>query len=136
MKKNISLKSIFAIRKDDLSQKLNGLTLPKDAQRVEMVVTDFLNNLFETEGDYRQHLTQSEDYVLQAAISILSAQQTIISELTKVASKPRAKSTTVNRDDEIKVGLRKKQIPGVAPIKKILGAIKASSSSIRSILIS
>ena len=34
MKKNISLKSIFAIRKDDLSQKLNGLTLPKDAQRV------------------------------------------------------------------------------------------------------
>ena len=59
MKKNISCKSIFAIRKDDLSQKLNGLTLPKDAQRVEMVVTDFLNNLFETEGDYRQHLTQS-----------------------------------------------------------------------------
>lgn len=126
MKKNISLKSIFAIRKDDLSQKLNGLTLPKDAQRVEMVVTDFLNNLFETEGDYRQHLTQSEDYVLQAAISILSAQQTIISELTKVASKPRAKSTTVNRDDEIKVGLRKKQIPitiGGSAIGSAAGAI-------------
>ena len=86
----------------------------------------FLNNLFETEGDYRQHLTQSEDYVLQAAISILSAQQTIISELTKVASKPRAKSTTVNRDDEIKVGLRKKQIPitiGGSAIGSAAGAI-------------
>ena len=43
----ITLKSIFASSKEDLSQKLSGLSLPKDAQKIQETVADFLEKLFE-----------------------------------------------------------------------------------------
>ena len=48
-----------------MADKLTGLALPKDAKKVQEIVSQFLGNLFESDGVYRQNLTQSEDYILQ-----------------------------------------------------------------------
>lgn len=110
MDTGITLKSIFASSKENLSQKLSGLSLPKDAQRIQEIVTDFLKKIFEPEGEYRQHLTQSEDYILQAAMSLLSAQQKIATELTQETPSIIAKkSSSINDTDLSKSALLKKE---------------------------
>lgn len=83
MDANKTLKDIFASRKNELTDKLTGLKLPENAQEVQKIVSEHLSSLFESEGVYRQHLTQSEDYIIEAAISLLSAQQKISSVLAK-----------------------------------------------------
>ena len=64
-----TLKELFESRKEELSEKLKSLSLSKDSSKIQSIVTDYLNELFDSDGEFRQNLTQSEDYVLQAAIS-------------------------------------------------------------------
>ena len=86
MENKQTLRELFESRKEELAAKLADLTLPKDAALVQSVVTKYLNDMFDSEGDFRQNLTQSEDYILQAAMSLLNAQQKISSVLTKEVS--------------------------------------------------
>ena len=57
----ITLTNVFESHKEALSEKLKGLSLPHDARKVQEIVADFLNSLFESDGIYRQNLNQSED---------------------------------------------------------------------------
>ena len=77
-----TLKELFESRKNELSEKLSTLSFPKDASKIQSVVTDYLNDLFDSDGEFRQNLTQSEDYILQAAMSLLNAQQSMIGEFS------------------------------------------------------
>ena len=77
-----TLKELFESRKNELSEKLSTLYLPKDASKIQSVVTDYLNDLFDSDGEFRQNLTQSEDFILQAAMSLLNAQQSMIGEFS------------------------------------------------------
>ncbi len=91
MADNITLKGLFESNKTELEQQLDGLTLPQDATKVQNVIAGYLNKMFDSEGEFRQSLTQSEDYILQAAMSLLGAQQeisTTILEQTKAEAKP------------------------------------------------
>ena len=81
-----TLTSVFEAHKVSLSNKLKGYSLPRDSKQVEETVTEFLQLMFENDSDYRQGLTQSEDYILQSAIQLLRAQQSIASEIVSVAS--------------------------------------------------
>ncbi len=78
-----TLKQLFESQRDVLAQRLEGMKLPKDAEKAQAVVSNYLNELFDGDGEFRQNLTQSEDYILQAAMSLLNAQQSMISPLTK-----------------------------------------------------
>lgn len=73
-----TLGSIFEATKGDLASSLSGLMLPKDAERVQTVITEYLNQVCDENSDYRQNLTQSEDYILQAALSMLNAQRALV----------------------------------------------------------
>lgn len=105
---NITLKSIFALNKDELSKKLSGLILPKDSQKIQTIVSDFLGNLFENDGMYRQSLTDQEDFILLAAIELIKSQQNITSELTKNYNC--TSQSTANNIKEQKSELRKKNL--------------------------
>ena len=83
----MTLTEIFKNNELSLREKLSGLSLPKDAKKVQKVISDFLNNLFDTEGEYRQNLTQTEDYILQAAMQLMQTQQNITSEMVNQISK-------------------------------------------------
>ena len=76
-----TLYSLFISSKDELTSQLEGLTLPSGAQKVQSCVVKYFNKIFDADGDFRQNLTQSEDYILQAALSMLTMQQTMLGEL-------------------------------------------------------
>lgn len=95
---SISLMSLFESNNDQLQAKLDGLTLPKDSQKIQAVVTEYLDSLFDSDGDFRQNLTQSEDYILQAALSLLNAQKEINKSL--ITEIPKARPITNSQDNE------------------------------------
>lgn len=76
-----TLYSLFVASKDELASQLGGLTLPSGEQEVQSCVVKYFNKIFDADGDFRQNLTQSEDYILQAALSMLTMQQTMLGEL-------------------------------------------------------
>ena len=77
MNAKTTLVSLFNKEKETLEKQLTGLLLPKDTEHIQKVIAEYFNTLLESESDFRQSLTQSEDYILQAALSLLSAQQEI-----------------------------------------------------------
>ena len=126
-----TLKALFESRKDELSQKLANLSLPKDAALVQQTVSNYLNDLFDSDGDFRQNLTQAEDYILQAAMSLLNAQQSMLGEFAKASvaknigsqedSKAKAGHETLNTTD----GLKKQEYPYVIGGSAVGGAAGA-----------
>lgn len=85
MDTNITLKSVFSSTKEELAQKLSNLSLPKDATKVQGILTDHLSALFENENGYRQNLTESEDYILQSVLRLLNSQQNIAKAIAESA---------------------------------------------------
>ena len=105
-----TLKELFESHKEELAQKLANCCLPKDAEQVQQTVTSYLNELFDANGDFRQNLTQSEDYILQAAMSLLSAQQSMVSEFASISKKGLEKAIMpeqVHVSDASSISLRK-----------------------------
>lgn len=95
MPTQITLASLFASQKQSLETQLEGLSLPKDALKTQGIVCDYLNALFNKEGEFRQNLTQSEDYILQAALSLLDAQKEISNIFAQEASSKAKKILSV-----------------------------------------
>lgn len=83
MNAKTTLVSLFNKDRETLENKLEGFVLPKDAEKIQQIVCKFLNSMFENDGEYRQQLTQAEDYILQAALGLLNAQHNIAKEVTK-----------------------------------------------------
>ena len=73
-----SLKSLFEQSKTTLTTKLESLSLPRDSQKVQDIVSRHLNDLLDSTGEYRQALTQSEEFILLSAMNLLQAQQAMI----------------------------------------------------------
>lgn len=74
---------MFEANKQALEQELTGLMLPKDVNKIQSIVTNYFDSLFNQGGEYRQNLSVSEDYILQAALSLLNAQQEMGRKLTE-----------------------------------------------------
>lgn len=75
MDDKITLRALFDSKINDLEQRMEGLSLPKDNLKIQEIISSYLSELFDSEGAFRQNLTQSEDYLLQATMSLLTAQQ-------------------------------------------------------------
>ncbi len=82
----VSLKNLFESKKDRLSSQLAGFTLPQNTDAVYKTVYDYFNEVFDADSEFRQNLTQSEDYILQAAISLLNAQKEMANSMKVSAS--------------------------------------------------
>lgn len=78
-----TLALMFEANKQALEKELTGLKLPKDVNKIQSVVTNCFDSLFNQSGEYRQNLSVSEDYILQAALSLLNAQQEMSRKLTE-----------------------------------------------------
>lgn len=98
-----TLCELFESNKAELQQALTEMVLPKDLNRVQETVSSYLGKVFDSEGEFRQNLTQSEDYILEAAISLLNAQQKISVALTKEvgnSSAPKLMRPTTTTQEE------------------------------------
>ncbi len=101
----VSLQKLFKSRKEQLSAKLAGMSLPKDTDAVYRAVYDYFNEVFDADGEFRQNLTQSEDYILQAAISLLNAQRDMATSMKPIDEpEPQAEeehSSSISEDKSI-----------------------------------
>lgn len=70
-----SLVSMFEANRQTLEKQLAGLMLPNDANKIQNLVSDFFDKLLGENGEFRRGLSLPEDYILQAALSLLNAQQ-------------------------------------------------------------
>lgn len=104
-----TLTSVFESNKSILKERLEGLSLPSDAPKIQRIINDYLNEMFNNEGEFRQNLTQAEDYILQAALSLLNAQQAMTKEMTPVAAPSQPKLESVSPQPFS--GLKKEKYP-------------------------
>lgn len=124
-----SLKNLFESKQDNLRNSLLNFELPKDALKIEHAVSEYLNNLFDENGEFRMQLTQSEDYILQSALSLLNAQQAILSEVSKgkeQKTEPILPKTNDNRNTIQSNGISKEAIPysiGASAAGGVIGGV-------------
>ena len=121
------LKNLFESKQDYLRNSLQDLQLPKDALKIERAVSEYLNKLFDENGEFRMQLTQSEDYILQSALSLLNAQQAILSEVSMVKEqKAEPKQHTINKNAIQSNGLSKEAVPysiGASAAGGVIGGV-------------
>lgn len=122
-----TLRNLFESDQDKLRSMLQDLELPKDAAKIEGAVSHYLNELFDNDGEFRLQLTQAEDYILQSALSLLNAQQTIVSELSKNNHHSEATAQRVQTVRKTAVdGINKNAIPysiGATAVGGIIGGV-------------
>lgn len=125
METKLSLKSLFESNQEQLAEKLSQFVLPKDAVNVQNTVQQYLNELFDSDGEFRQNLTTSEDYILQAAMSLLNAQQAMVSEFATSSHVENNASNKVNNKIQPKqsAGLNKELYPHTIGATAIGGAV-------------
>lgn len=87
-----TLTSIFDAGRVSLEQKLEGLTLPDDAERIQSILKQGLMELVAPKGEYRLSLTMSEDAILQDAIALLDIQQRFLQKTT-ASNQPKPHAT-------------------------------------------
>lgn len=104
-----TLTTIFESNKSVLKERLEGLGLPFDASKIQKIINDYLNEMFNNEGEFRQSLTQAEDYILQAALSLLNAQRTMIKEMTPIVVPQQPKLESISQSAFS--GLKKEKYP-------------------------
>lgn len=126
-----SITSIFESNQSVLKERLQGFKLPSDSSKIQTIINDYLNEMFDDEGDFRQSLTQSEDYILQAALSLLNAQQSITKEVTPNIS---FQQPLNQPQPQIRSGLKKEQYPfalvGTAVGGGLCGALMGTWASV------
>lgn len=105
-----SLKTAFESVRPELEAKLSSMTLSKDSVKIQQTIIEYLNRLLDENGEYRQNLTMSEDYVLQAAISLLNAQQAMAGEFANNIRPASPMSISMNESTK-STGLKSEQCP-------------------------
>lgn len=72
-----NLISFFKRLEPEFRAQVSNLSLQSDPGKVLSIVKNFLDQLLDSEGEYRQNLTQAEDYILESALSLLNAHNEI-----------------------------------------------------------
>ena len=103
---------------------MESLSLPRDAQKVQDIVSHHLNGLLDSTGEYRQTLTQSEEFILLSAMNLLQAQQVMIGAVN-VPHNNQNQSNTTEPTCEKKGVVSKEHIPFVVGGTAIGGAAGA-----------
>lgn len=104
-----TLTTIFESNKSVLKGKLEGLSLPANVTHIQNIINNYLDEMFNNDGEFRQSLTVAEDYILQAALTLLNAQQAMIKELIPVITPTQLKLESVSPQPIS--GLKKEKYP-------------------------
>ena len=124
----ISLETLFTDSEQQLREKLSNLTVPKDTEKIQSIISEHFSNLLIEEGDFRQNLTQSEDYILQAVMAILNAHQARYTCFPKTEVKTEPAEETMNVEHKNKLnekGATKDKIIGQKTINLASSSVAA-----------
>lgn len=106
-----SIHSLFLLGKDEFAKQLRNYSLPCDSLKVQSMITEYLNQLLDSKGDFRNNLSESEDHILQAAMNLLEQQQVLTSTICSTVNVNRCNvvnkqftSSLSNKDAGITLG--------------------------------
>ena len=84
-----SLKKLFNVKQSILSDELNSFVLPDDSQKACDIVLKHIEELLDPYGEYRQSLTQSEEYMFLSALNLVNMQQVMVDAInSQISSAP------------------------------------------------
>ena len=109
MESRCTLTGLFESNKSELESKLTGLSLPQNAEKIRSIIESYLQQMFNQEGEFRQNLSQAEDYILQSALMLLNAQQEMVKAMS-IQYLPVVKKVSGKIESQNK-GVKKEQIP-------------------------
>ena len=103
---------------------MEPLSLPRDAKKVQDIVARHLNKLLDSSGEYRQALTQSEEFILVSALNLLNSQQEMIGSMCIL---PETRQKTHDEESAFvkKGSISKQQSPMIVGGTIIVGAAGA-----------
>lgn len=111
MAERITLETLFVNSEKKLRDSLSGLTVPKDSDKIQLIISEHFSSLLMEEGEFRQNLTQSEDYIIQAVLAILNAHQARYTCLPKTEIEYDLSKTIKSELDDREVLQNKKSGP-------------------------
>ena len=124
MSQPLTLTSIFEATKEELVSSLSGLVLPKDTGKVQQIIAEYLNSVCDENSDYRQNLTQSEDYILQAALSMLNAQRDLVAAFDCAPAVVTEVIDESEPSDKADISIKDDMMPQLAGLKMALNPKK------------
>ena len=107
----LSLLSLFEQSEADLKTKLSGLILPRDAEKLNQILSDLFVEHIKV-GEYKQELTSSEMAIFQSAIQLVEESLQLQQHLFEVREKEETLVTTEKKQDEERKLPINKQITG------------------------
>lgn len=110
----LSLLSLFEQSEADLKTKLSGLILPRDAEKLNQILSDLFVEHIKV-GEYKQELTNSEMAIFQSAIQLVEESLQLQQHLFAIKEKEETLVTTEKKqDEERKLPINKSQAAVVA----------------------
>ena len=110
----LSLLSLFEQSEADLKTKLSGLILPRDAEKLNQILSDLFVEHIKV-GEYKQELTNSEMAIFQSAIQLVEESLQLQQHLFEVREKEERLVTTEKKHgEERKLPINKSQAAVVA----------------------
>ena len=127
METRCTLTSLFEANKSELKSKLAGLNLFQDTEKIRSIIESYLQQMFNQEGEFRQNLSQAEDYILQSALMLLNAQQEMVKVMT---TQPQTVQKKVSRKIESQSkGLKRELYPHTLLGTAVGGAVGTLAGS-------
>ena len=110
----LSLLSLFEQSEADLKTKLSGLILPRDAEKLNQILSDLFVEHIKV-GEYKQELTNSEMAIFQSAIQLVEESLQLQQHLFAIKEKEETLVTTEKKHgEERKLPINKSQAAVVA----------------------
>ena len=126
-----TLRSLFELAKPELELSLQGLQLPKDSSKIQDIVTKQMNNLLNPDSDFCQGLTMAEGYMVQAALSLLNAEQSLLKKMQPAISKSYSfeQLKRTSKNDDLKLSEEPHAAMAGAGAGAFIGGLVGSSFS-------
>lgn len=132
-----TLTSIFDAERVLLEQKLEGLTLPNDAERIQQILKQSLMDLIAPKGNFRLSLTMAEDVILQNTVALLNTQYQLLLKVATAAQdqkQMKMQPTAANPSSPASISIVGSAIGGAAgawfgPWTAVIGAIAGTAAA-------
>lgn len=98
-----TLTSIFSTGRTLLEQKLQGLTLPHDSEKIQKIISQELTALIAPKGDFRLSLTVAENAILQHAVGLMNIRHQLSTQMIpeNKSNKPEMRAIPITAKPEI-----------------------------------
>lgn len=126
----ITLCNLFKAQRENIRKELNSVECKADPLAVSKIISNAVEELCSTNGQYRKSLTKMEENVFQSAIGLMNSQQALLSGLCSLHREPCEATVSKPREHKQSEKIDNIKIVGGAVIGGSVGAIFSSWAAV------